>query len=141
VITKPVKILVADDDADDQSLIREAFFVPSFPIEVITAFDGAQLLTILDDCKKSEDKPDIIILDLNMPIMDGLTALTRIKKKADCNDIPVYILSTSKHLSDQKACELMGAKQFFTKPAAFNQLQSVAHQILSQEFPQIFPAA
>ena len=133
--TKPVKIFVADDDHDDQHLIKEALTIPSMSTEVVPLYNGAQLLNSLSDCKESESKPDIIILDLNMPVMDGLTALIKLKRLADCADIPVYILSTSKHDSDKKACELMGAKQFFTKPTSFNQLKLVAHQILSQEFP------
>ncbi len=133
--TKPVKIFVADDDVDDQQLIKEAFTVPTLTTDVVALYNGAELLKTLNDCSSSDDKPDIIVLDLNMPVMDGLTALVKLKRLTDCSDIPVYILSTSKHESDKKACALMGAKQFFTKPAAFSQMKRVAQQILSQEFP------
>lgn len=133
--TKPVKIFVTDDDHDDQHLIKEAFSLPLMAAEIIPLYNGEQLLQSLSECREVENKPDIIILDLNMPVMDGLTALTKLKRLSHCSDIPVYILSTSKHESDKKTCELMGAKQFFTKPTSFSQLKAVARQILSQEFP------
>ena len=130
-----MKIFVADDDLDDQYLIKEAFQVSTFSTDIVPAYNGAQLLEMLNHSAHSENTPDIILLDLNMPVMDGLTALTQIKRIDGCDKIPVYMLSTSKHDSDRKACELLGAKRFFTKPATFDQLQLVARQILYQEFP------
>src|SRR4051794_22776882 len=111
-------IVVADDDTDDHQLIKNAFQECSKNHIITSVFNGRQLLDLLNQKgfykHDFERLPDLIILDLRMPLMSGLEALEAIKKTDHLKDIPVYILSeTNMQETVQKAKEL-GAEDFFT---------------------------
>src|SRR5690349_12318827 len=94
---KPIHILLADDDDDDQFIIKEA--ISEFNnehIKVSSVYDGLQLIDFLS--KKgafmNETFPDLILLDINMPIMNGIQALTQIKNNKEFRSIPICMIST-----------------------------------------------
>lgn len=124
---KSIHILLADDDEDDQLLTREAFQESLVQSELSIVSDGAELLAFL----KREDKfaslaneplPDLILLDLNMPRMDGRQALAAIKADADLRRIPVVILTTSKAEEDMFKSYDLGAASYLSKPVTFDGL-------------------
>ena len=134
-----LNIIIADDDADDQLLIKEAIRHYAREAELISVTDGAELLkwvTQVSEDRVQKTKPDIIILDLNMPRMDGITALTKIKAIEYCRDIPVYILTTSKDEEDKRRCSELGARRFFTKPSGFGSLQASIKTIIGDVKPE-----
>jgi CheY-like chemotaxis protein len=131
--SKSLNVLIADDDSDDQSLIQEAFRNCFAGTNLHSVYNGRELLDYLT--KKAEINtltfaiPDVIILDLNMPIMDGVSALKKIKGIESLKEIPVYILTTSKNDFDRMICKQLGAVDFYTKPSDFSGLQETIKQI------------
>jgi CheY-like chemotaxis protein len=109
------RILVADDDEDDYFIIREAFneFIPH---EISHVYDGQQLLEHLQQQLELKQKfPDLILLDINMPKMDGVKALQYIKSSEIFSHIPIVIYSTSSDQVQKKVCNDLGANGFVSK--------------------------
>ena len=131
---KPIKILIADDDADDRMLIEDAFeeSLLGNPLDFVE--DGVELLAYLRregkyEHLKSEPYPGVILLDLNMPKMDGRTALQQIKEDERLRRIPVIVLTTSKAEEDVLRTYGLGVNSFITKPVTFEGLIEVVRAI------------
>jgi len=120
--------LLADDDADDKTLFCEALSEIDPDIICHTASDGQQALAILSD---KEKKPNIIFLDINMPVMDGWQCLGKLKEHADHKNIPVIMYSTSSYQRDIDLALQSGAFCFFTKPSDYRELRSILKLIAS----------
>lgn len=122
----PITILMADDDEDDCLLAQTAFEDAGLTGELRVVVDGIKLLEYLrrqGDYINPEQapRPDLILLDLNMPRMDGREALKVIKSDPQLKDIPVVILTTSKEQRDIDFCASAGACNFITKPIEFEE--------------------
>lgn len=121
------KILVIDDDADDQEIFLAALASVSSTIECITLGSGVDALRKLNE---NELTPDIIFLDLNMPIMTGQDFLTEIKRNTSLCHIPIIVLSTSAHKPTIEHAKSLGAENFITKPDKFSELIVILRQLL-----------
>ena len=124
---KPLIILMADDDADDRLLTREALAESRVLNELQTVEDGAALLAYLRGEGDYADRdrypmPGLVLLDLNMPRMDGREALAELKSDAGLRRIPVVILTTSKAEEDMLRGYDLGAASYITKPVTFDSL-------------------
>ena len=122
----PCIILMADDDQEDCMLARIAFEKAAIGGEMFFVGDGRELMEYLNNGGEyiSEGKaprPDLILLDLNMPRMDGRTALREIKSDLRLKGIPVIILTTSRQERDVKFCLDTGACDFKTKPVEISE--------------------
>ena len=131
--TKPVHILLADDDEDDRFLTREAFR-QQFPVtEMNIVEDGEELMEFLRRTGRYESSnhslPELILLDLNMPRKDGREALQEIKSDRELRHIPVVILTTSDAGVDIDNSYLWGANSFITKPSSFKTLMDITQTI------------
>jgi CheY-like chemotaxis protein len=115
------RFLVIDDDTDDRELFTEALASVDPIIECDQATDGAEALKRLTG--REIDRPDIIFLDINMPVMDGWQFLTRLKKDDVYKHIPVIVYTTSSTLKDKRIADDLGALCFITKPHAFGRLK------------------
>lgn len=128
---RSVLILVADDDQDDCLLTREAFEESQIPAELDFVHDGEQLMNYLlhrapfEDAKKYP-LPGLILMDLNMPRMDGREALTEIKQHPYLRCIPVIVLTTSGSQQDIVHSYQCGVSSFITKPVTFTGLVDMA---------------
>ena len=89
------------------------------------------LVTIL---KASEKLPDVLFLDLNMPKINGLECLRRLKNDIKLSSLPVVIFTTSQNPADVEATHRLGANVFFSKPANFKELKQKLERILSFNF-------
>ncbi|PWB20674.1 response regulator [Flavobacterium sp. HTF] len=114
---EPVKIILAEDDKDDQELFLDALNVAEVPAEVTTVGNGQELLENLKD--ESEPTPDIIFIDINMPVKGGKEALDEIKSDEKLKDIPAVMLSTSNHPADIEETFAKGAGLYVEKPHSF----------------------
>ena len=127
---KPVTILIADDDADDRALAREAFDENHLANELRFVEDGEELLDYLNHRGKFSDPasapwPGIILLDLNMPRKDGREALEELKRDPKFRGIRVVIMTTSRAEEDViRSCDLSAAS-YITKPVTFERLVEV----------------
>lgn len=124
---KMLVILMADDDADDRLLAQEAMHESRVLNELHFVEDGVQLLNYLRGVDGYEDRtrfplPGLILLDLNMPKMDGREALAEIKADPRLRRIPVVILTTSKAEEDMVKGYDLGAASYITKPVTFEAL-------------------
>jgi CheY-like chemotaxis protein len=124
---KPIIILLADDDEDDQILIADALRAAGLPANLKTVGDGEELMDYLyhrgaHAPASCSPRPNLILLDLNMPRKDGREALREMKADPALRGIPVVILSTSKTQADIECVYAMGGNSFIVKPVTFDGL-------------------
>ena len=115
------RFLLTDDDRDDREMFSEALASIAPDIVYHWAEDGRQALQLL----AGNDKPDILFLDINMPVMNGWELLHKLKKDNNYNDIPVIIYTTSSEQRDKEIAKDLGALCFVTKPDNFRLMKSI----------------
>src|SRR4051812_44019319 len=98
-------ILYAEDDIDDLFIVREAFEQHDH-IEVVHAPNGSDALKLLNHMLAEKCLPCLVILDINMPVMDGREVLMQIKQSEKLKDIPVVLFSTSNSIKDRSFAEM-----------------------------------
>ena len=124
----PITILICDDDDDDRALTRQALEDAHISNSLRFVEDGEQLLDYLHQRGEysgetgAAPRPGLILLDLNMPKMDGREALQRIKEDPSLVDIPIVILTTSGLDIDIIRSYQLGVNSFITKPVTFSGL-------------------
>lgn len=121
------KILLIDDDLDDQFFFKEVIESIDAALHCDTATNGKIALEKLKVCLSL---PEIIFLDINMPIMNGVDFMIQIKKEKALTEIPICILTTSNIARDVKLAKELGAHCFLTKPNDFSMLRKQLQQIL-----------
>jgi two-component system, response regulator len=125
--------IIADDDPEDQVIVQQAFKVIDPNLQCTAVYNGNQLLDLL--LKRGvykgslENKPDAVILDLNMPVMDGLSALRTIKQIDDLREIPVYILYTTRNDNYASECLALGVAGIFVKPNDAKGISEIIQEI------------
>ncbi|MBK8167587.1 MAG: response regulator [bacterium] len=125
-VSKPITILYAEDDEEDRTLVLEAMRESRLGNHIVTVSDGEELLEYLQ-CKgrysgRAPGLPGLILLDLNMPRLDGREALREIKADADLRRIPVIVLTTSRAEEDILRTYDLGISSFIVKPVTFDSL-------------------
>ena len=135
---EPIVILMADDDADDRVLARDAMHENRLGNCVRFVEDGQELMDYLNRAGRytTEDapRPGLILLDLNMPRKDGRQALREIKGNPELRCIPVVVLTTSKTEEDILRTYDLGANSFITKPVTFEGLVDIVRGLGSYWF-------
>lgn len=122
-------ILVIDDDVDDLSILHEAVREVDPGATVLTAYNGALGLERLGQLKAEGVLPCLIVLDVNMPVMDGRKTYDAIREDQQLQGIPLVVFSTSQSPLDKAYFEQRKA-EYITKPVQFNQLLEVARRFL-----------
>jgi two-component system response regulator len=127
---KAITILMADDDADDRQMTREAFEQARVANDLRFVEDGAELMDYLHRRNRYADpelspRPGLILLDLNMPKKDGREALREIKSDPRLRSIRIVVMTTSKAEEDILRTYECGAESFVTKPVTFSALVEV----------------
>jgi CheY-like chemotaxis protein len=126
-IDRNMIILLADDDPDDRLLVWEAVRDGGVPGELHTVNDGEELLDYLRrrgkfTSSKSHPRPDLILLDLNMPKKDGRETLAEIKQDPALRGIPIVAFTTSSAWDDVRRAYDLGVCSYITKPQTFSAL-------------------
>jgi CheY-like chemotaxis protein len=132
--TQSVVILLAEDDPDDQYLISEACDESGVATQLFIVQDGEELLDYLNQRGNYTDpvqwpRPNLILLDLNMPRKDGREALAEIKAQPELRRIPVVVLTTSQAEEDILRAYDLGVSGFITKPVKFSGLLEVMKKL------------
>ncbi|MBI3135886.1 MAG: response regulator [Bacteroidetes bacterium] len=129
--SKPIDILLVEDNPGDIRLTQEAFKDGKIKNELNVVMDGEEALLYLkkDGKYNTVSTPDIILLDLNLPKMDGREVLTEIKEDKELRCIPVIILTTSSAENDVLSTYLHHANCYIVKPVDFNQFITVIRTI------------
>jgi CheY-like chemotaxis protein len=123
----PKILFLIDDDPDDQEIFQEAIKVIDKTIICYTASDGKDALSKLHDALLL---PDVVFLDLNMPVMNGKDCLKALKQDKVLKHIPVIVYSTSSADKERYNCLSLGATQYISKPPQFNVLVSKLKETL-----------
>lgn len=114
-------VLLVDDNGDSREMY--AFYLRAADYLVHEAADGRDALGIALDCR-----PDVIVMDLSLPLVDGFTAIERLANNPDTASIPIVVLSASAFPTDEKRARDAGAAAFLTKPCAPDELaRTVRH--------------
>lgn len=113
----PVKIILADDDKDDQELFKQALDAAEIPSDITAVDNGQELLDKLKD--DAEPNPDMVFIDINMPVKGGKETLREIRSDQSLKDIPAVMLSTSGHPQDIEDALSHGADLYIQKPNSF----------------------
>jgi len=133
----PIPILLAEDNAADVFLIREAFREHSLNVDLQVVEDGEAAISYIDraDSDSAMQAPAAILLDLNLPRMDGRQVLSHIRHSVRCALVPVIVISSSSSPYDRENASLLGATEFFTKPlnyAEFLGIGKLVKDLLNQ---------
>jgi two-component system, chemotaxis family, response regulator Rcp1 len=128
---QPPVVLLVEDSPGDVRLTREAFKGASVQISLCVAEDGAEAMDFLLHLGKHVDapRPDVILLDLNLPKKDGREVLKEIKESPTLKTIPVVILTTSASDADVLRSYLLHANCFITKPVDLEGFLTVVKSI------------
>ena len=118
-------VIMVDDDDDDLLLAKEAFQESGLACSIITFEDGLKLLEYLD----GPVNPDMIVLDISMPFMQGCQVIDEIRNHPACSRIPIAILTTSQRENIDNEC-LKKAKCFFVKPVNFSDWIRIAREMI-----------
>ena len=125
---RPLSILLVDDDEIQRLKFKKVCENIQLKSTVIEAENGEKALAILDDEKTSFD---LIISDLNMPVMNGFEFLVKLKRSLKLKNIPVVIMSTSNKNEDLKRCYKLGVCGYFTKPLEYLEYSSKVTSLLN----------
>src|ERR1700751_2545471 len=127
--SRPINILLVEDDADDIELTRRALERAKVRNQIWTVTDGASALAFLRGQPPHQDapRPDLVLLDLNLPRLDGRDVLLRIREDPQLRTLPVVVLTASDQ--EQERLAAIGADAFLTKPVDFERLGWVVRVI------------
>ncbi|MFF5181407.1 response regulator [Micromonospora sp. NPDC000316] len=128
---KPVRILVVDDDPGDVLMIEEALADSDVDKVIDVVSDGEEAMEFLRAEGRHSDahRPDVILLDLNMPRMDGRQVLGAVKQDEDLRTIPVVVLTTSNADTDIVGSYTLQANAYVTKPIDLDDFNDVVRRI------------
>lgn len=127
-------ILLVEDNPDDEALTLRAFDKNNITNEVVVVRDGAEALEWLfaegrHAARSADEHPEVILLDLKLPKVDGLEVLRRIRENERTKLLPVIILTTSEEESDRLAGYSLGANSYIRKPVDFSQFIEAVRQL------------
>ena len=128
---RPIEVLLVEDDPGDVMMTREAFHDYKLHNELHVVSDGAEAMAFLrqEGEYAGRPRPDLVLLDLNLPRMDGRQVLESIKSDPDLASIPVVVLTTSENEDDVLRSYSLHANAYVTKPVDFQRFIEVVRQI------------
>ena len=128
---KPAQVLLIEDNEDDVELTLEALKDSKIRINVHVISDGISAMKFLRRQDGYEDKPrpDLVLLDLNLPLMDGREVLKEIREDINLTDLPVVVLTTSQNEEDILKVYKLHANCYISKPVDFIKFSEIVRQI------------
>jgi CheY-like chemotaxis protein len=124
-------ILIVDDDAEDRLLLKDAFDELHYGDKIHFEENGEKAIRYLQDCVKSDCTPELIILDLNMPKLNGRQTLQWIKNQPELAHITTLIYSTSLNHIEKEECMALGAHSYIVKPISYKESITIAENFFS----------
>lgn len=123
-----IHIVLVDDDEDDIAFFRLALNDQAVATHLTTLTDGDQVMPFL---RAMTGRPDLLLLDLNLPKLHGRQVLMQIKNSPVSREMPIFMLTTSSAQEDIDFCLAMGATQFLTKPTSLAALRKMVADLLA----------
>jgi CheY-like chemotaxis protein len=136
-LKKKFQIIIADDDKDDQEFIKAAIAELNSREDILTTsvYNGVELVNYLNDnypgSLNESHAVDLILLDVNMPLMDGYAVLKRIKTDKRFSKIPVFVISTLRIVDKLDLFLLLGASNVYSKPNNLKGYKHIVEEILA----------
>jgi CheY-like chemotaxis protein len=132
------QILVVEDAEPDVLLVREALERAGLNFELLVLEDGEKAIDFVEQLERDEtlSRPHLVLLDLNLPRMNGSQVLERLRNSSTCGHIPVVILTSSDSPSDKAQAGQLGATEYFRKPSRLNEfmrLGQVVRDLLGEQ--------
>jgi len=124
-------VFLADDDAEDCEIFEEALREINANATLTSSKNGQELMNLLN---RADSKPDVIFLDLNMPVKNGYQCLKEIRENPALKDHIVVIFTTSSLKEDIDLMYKLGANLYITKPTDFDKLKQVIRKVFSAEW-------
>src|SRR5690349_7518063 len=121
-MTRVINILLVEDDNLDVIDVKRAFDKLRILYRMKVARNGEEAVALLDDdsIEPFQGKPDVLILDLNMPRMNGLEFLELIRQREEWKDLKVFVLTTSEENEDKRSAKALGISGYIIKPLKLN---------------------
>jgi CheY-like chemotaxis protein len=128
---KPLQVLLVEDNPGDVDLTRESIESSPFAIKLTVAVNGTEAIEFIHQQGKftSAPRPDLILLDLNLPGVDGRIVLADIKRNTELKRIPVCMLTSSKAETDVTQCYDLGVNCYVVKPLDFKTFQDIVRTV------------
>jgi CheY-like chemotaxis protein len=130
-MTRQIQVLLVEDNPGDADLITDALEADKIRIHLSLVEDGQAALDYLRRVPPYADapRPDLILLDINLPKLDGRDVLVQIKQDEDLRQIPVVMLTSSDNKEDVASCYGLGANCYLTKPVGLAEFQAIVQAI------------
>jgi CheY-like chemotaxis protein len=125
------RILLVEDELPHQRLFTRALSRSSLPAELVCMNDGKSAWDYLSTYKADVDLPTVVILDLNMPIYDGLEVLARIRMSKALHNLPVIVLSTSDEKVEIQRATALGCTAYLIKPIMFEEVERILGKLFA----------
>jgi CheY-like chemotaxis protein len=125
-VETPVRILIAEDNPADVYLIEEALREHKVPFTMTIAEDGE---AAIDMIAAGQVRPDLILLDLNMPKRSGGEVLARLRQDVNCQTVPVIVLTSSDSPADREEILSLGATSYIRKPTGLDEFLEIGAAI------------
>lgn len=128
----PLEVLLVEDNPGDVRLVQEAFDIAAIEVDFLIADDGAKAIDVLSRrVEGSERLPDLVLLDLNLPRMDGFDVLESVSENDELRHLPILVLTSSTDEEDVVKTYAKSANAYLTKPDSPDQLVAMARAIES----------
>ena len=128
--TKQIRILVVEDSEPDVFLVREALEQAGLTVELHVLDDGEKAVDSIESIdRKEESRPNLVLLDLNLPKKSGGQVLERIRRSPACGQIPVMILTSSDSPADKAQANQLGATEYFRKPSVLAEFMRLGPRV------------
>jgi two-component system response regulator len=130
---KTSTILLVEDNADDAELAMRAFERTSVKNAIVLARDGAEALDYLFAtgryAESPAEPPDVVLLDLKLPRIDGIEVLRRVREDQRTRRLPIVVMTSSREAADVSRCYELGANSYVRKPVDFSEFVQAIHQV------------
>ncbi|HEX6363904.1 MAG TPA: response regulator [Albitalea sp.] len=129
--SSPPRLLIVEDNPPDVRLMRNAFKHASLPVDIDAVGNGRECLAYLrgEGEHAGRPRPDLVLLDLHMPVMDGRATLAAIMADPTLRELPVVVLTTSQSERDVSEMYALGCRTYIVKPAGFAELMRAAETL------------
>ena len=124
------RILIGEDDHEDQFILEEFFQENGVKDQIAFERNGKKVIEYLEKIPSADNLPELIVLDLNMPILNGTQTLFELKNHQRFQDIPVIIYSTSNNEHEKRKCLNFGAVDYLVKPVSVDEGEKMVRQFL-----------
>ncbi|GHB55810.1 response regulator [Persicitalea jodogahamensis] len=122
-------VFLVDDDQDDRFFLRQAIEEAGASIDIVEAENGLELLSLIQQDKLTSIT--LILLDMNMPKMNGLETIAAIRSDPKISSVPVVMISTSSNPNLIESAYRAGVNNFITKPSSFEGFTDLSHQLIN----------